>query len=67
VGIVLFSGMLYGWSLSEVRALAMVVPLGGTSFIVGWLILAYSASRMTTDQTTASRSDARQQYEPASA
>jgi uncharacterized membrane protein YgdD (TMEM256/DUF423 family) len=39
-GIVLFCGMLYGWVLLQMRWLAMVVPLGGTAFLVGWLVLA---------------------------
>lgn len=39
-GILLFSGLLYGWVLLQVRWMAMIVPLGGTAFILGWLALA---------------------------
>lgn len=39
-GIVIFSGMLYGWVLLQIRALAMIVPIGGVAFILGWLALA---------------------------
>ncbi len=46
-GIVLFSGMLAGHSLTGVRTLAMIVPLGGVSFIVGWLVLAVAAWKLT--------------------
>lgn len=39
-GIVIFSGMLYGWVLTQYRPLAMIVPIGGTAFILGWVALA---------------------------
>jgi uncharacterized membrane protein YgdD (TMEM256/DUF423 family) len=42
-GIVLFSGSLYALSLSGVRALGAITPLGGVAFIVGWLLLAWGA------------------------
>lgn len=47
VGIVLFSGSLYVMALAsdDWRRLGAVVPLGGASFIVGWLALAYAAWR----------------------
>jgi uncharacterized membrane protein YgdD (TMEM256/DUF423 family) len=45
VGIVLFSGSLYGYALSGVRALAIVTPLGGLAFLVGWLLVAIAATR----------------------
>jgi uncharacterized membrane protein YgdD (TMEM256/DUF423 family) len=37
LGVVLFSGGLYGWVLSDQRWMVMVVPLGGLSFIAGWV------------------------------
>jgi uncharacterized membrane protein YgdD (TMEM256/DUF423 family) len=40
VGIVIFSGTLYGLVLTNVRWLGAITPLGGTSFICAWLILA---------------------------
>ncbi|MBD1824325.1 DUF423 domain-containing protein [Cyanobacteria bacterium FACHB-DQ100] len=46
VGIVLFSGSLYALSLSGVKWLGAVAPLGGTAFIVGWVCLAISAWRL---------------------
>ncbi|MCC7425040.1 MAG: DUF423 domain-containing protein [Planctomycetaceae bacterium] len=39
-GIVLFSGSLYGITLTGVKALGAIAPIGGTAFIVGWLALA---------------------------
>jgi uncharacterized membrane protein YgdD (TMEM256/DUF423 family) len=42
-GTVLFSGSLYAMTLSGVRALGAVTPLGGLAFLVGWAALAYHA------------------------
>lgn len=42
VGILLFSGSLYGLSLSGIRALGAVTPVGGAAFITGWLVLAWA-------------------------
>lgn len=44
-GIVLFSGSLYVLSLSGVRWLGAVTPLGGLCFLAGWAVLAWSAAR----------------------
>jgi uncharacterized membrane protein YgdD (TMEM256/DUF423 family) len=38
-GILLFSGALYLYALSGAKALAMLAPIGGTLFIVGWVLL----------------------------
>ena len=39
-GIVLFSGSLYVLAVTGVRGLGAVTPLGGVTWIVGWLLLA---------------------------
>ena len=39
IGIVIFSGSLYVLSLSGLRVLGAITPLGGLLFIAGWLIL----------------------------
>jgi uncharacterized membrane protein YgdD (TMEM256/DUF423 family) len=44
-GTVLFSGSLYVLSLSGVRGLGAVTPLGGAAFLAGWLALAVAAWR----------------------
>ena len=49
VGILLFSGSLYGLALSDLRWLGMITPFGGLAFILGWLALAFFALRGTTD------------------
>ena len=43
VGILLFSGSLYGLALGGPRWLGPVTPLGGLCFIVGWALLAVPA------------------------
>ncbi len=43
-GITLFSGSLYGLSLTGARWLGPVTPLGGVLLIAGWLLLARAAS-----------------------
>ena len=42
-GIVLFSGSLYFLVLANSNALVLLTPVGGLSFLVGWLTLAYAA------------------------
>jgi uncharacterized membrane protein YgdD (TMEM256/DUF423 family) len=44
-GIFLFSGSLYLLSLTGIRWLGAVTPLGGVAFIVGWALLAIAAWR----------------------
>lgn len=46
IGIVLFSGSLYAMTLTGVRALGAVTPLGGLAFIVGWVALAIAAWKL---------------------
>lgn len=44
-GMVLFSGSLYALSLSGVRWLGAITPLGGVAFLAGWALLAWTAWR----------------------
>jgi uncharacterized membrane protein YgdD (TMEM256/DUF423 family) len=44
-GIALFSGSLYLLSLTDVRWLGAIAPLGGAAFIAGWLCLALAVWR----------------------
>ena len=43
VGIVLFSGSLYGLALGGPAWLGPVTPLGGASFLAGWIALGVQA------------------------
>jgi uncharacterized membrane protein YgdD (TMEM256/DUF423 family) len=47
LGTLLFSGSLYALALSGVRALGAITPLGGTSFLVGWVLFALAAWRQS--------------------
>ncbi len=40
IGMVMFSGSLYVYSLTEMKWLVAVTPFGGIAFLVGWLWLA---------------------------
>lgn len=46
VGIVIFSGSLYVLSLSGIRWLGAITPIGGLAFMGGWLCLAIASSRL---------------------
>lgn len=46
LGTLLFSGSLYLLSLSGVRWLGAITPLGGVAFLGGWLLLAWAAWRV---------------------
>lgn len=43
VGIMIFSGSLYLLAITNARWLGMVTPIGGVSFLVGWLWLFFQA------------------------
>ncbi len=43
LGIVLFSGSLYGLALGGPRWLGPITPLGGLMFLLGWLLLTLGA------------------------
>lgn len=45
-GMVLFSGSLYVLSLSGVRWLGAITPVGGAAFILAWVLLALGALKM---------------------
>ena len=45
VGILVFSGSLYAMTLTGIRWLGAVTPLGGLAFIAGWVALALAAFR----------------------
>jgi len=40
MGIILFSGSLYLYVLTGNKLFGMITPVGGLSFIIGWLLLA---------------------------
>ncbi|TGB02646.1 DUF423 domain-containing protein [Halobacillus salinus] len=42
VGIILFSGSLYIYAPTGIKTFAMITPLGGLSFLIGWILLGYA-------------------------
>lgn len=45
-GILLFSGSLYILSIFDIGIMGAVAPLGGTAFIIGWVLLGVAAFQM---------------------
>jgi uncharacterized membrane protein YgdD (TMEM256/DUF423 family) len=39
-GIILFSGSLYALSITEIKILGAITPIGGLAFVAGWICLA---------------------------
>ncbi len=46
VGILLFSGSLYAMTLTGIRGLGAITPLGGLGLLVGWLFVILSARQI---------------------
>ena len=44
-GIILFSGNCYLYAISGVKIFAMIVPVGGVAFIMGWLLFSLALVR----------------------
>ena len=38
-GIILFSFSLYAYSVTDIKAFAMITPVGGVSLLLGWLFI----------------------------
>lgn len=45
LGIFLFSGSLYLLALTDNSLLGMITPLGGSAFLIGWILLFLAATR----------------------
>jgi uncharacterized membrane protein YgdD (TMEM256/DUF423 family) len=39
LGVVIFSGSLYALSLSGLKVLGAITPIGGVAFILGWILM----------------------------
>lgn len=46
-GIALFSGSLYTMTLTNLRKLGAITPLGGLCFLLGWAAIAWNALRIS--------------------
>jgi uncharacterized membrane protein YgdD (TMEM256/DUF423 family) len=49
IGVLLFSGSLYFLALTDNRSLAILTPIGGLAFIVGWGMLIWCVARSDTN------------------
>ena len=47
-GILIFSGCLYALALTGTKILGAIVPIGGVSFLVGWVLLAQAGTSFAT-------------------
>ncbi|MDX8361016.1 MULTISPECIES: DUF423 domain-containing protein [Bacillaceae] len=45
IGIILFSGSLYVLSVTQVKVLGAITPLGGVAFLIGWVLLGYAVMK----------------------
>lgn len=50
IGIVIFSGSLYVLSLTGINIIGAITPIGGVSFLIGWLLLALAAYKKLVKQ-----------------
>ena len=50
LGIVLFSGGIYGWLFTSIKPLVHVVPVGGIIWIVAWICFAVSQFSSSTQR-----------------
>ncbi|MFD1852232.1 DUF423 domain-containing protein [Oceanobacillus bengalensis] len=39
IGIILFSGSLYIYATTAIKTFAMITPIGGIAFLVGWVLI----------------------------
>lgn len=46
VGILLFSFNCYFYVLSDMKMFAMIVPVGGLLFVLGWILFAWNALKL---------------------
>ena len=46
-GIILFSGSLYALSISGIKVFGAITPIGGLSFVAGWVCLAIAVWKRT--------------------
>ena len=49
IGIILFSCSLFAYSLTQLKVLTFITPLGGISFLIGWLLIILNGIKMKMD------------------
>lgn len=58
VGILVFSGVLYTYSLTYIKILGAIVPIGGVSMLVAWVTFAIAATGATRNPAIGSNTGA---------
>ena len=51
IGIIIFSGTLYGLALTGLSWLGAITPIGGLCFVAGWLALAFPGRSSSKDSS----------------
>jgi uncharacterized membrane protein YgdD (TMEM256/DUF423 family) len=54
-GIILFSFSLYLYSLTSIKTFAMITPIGGVSFLTGWLMVIFAGISISKKKTEDSK------------
>jgi len=49
IGIILFSCSLFAYSFTQIKVLTFITPLGGISFLIGWLLIILNGIKMKMD------------------
>jgi len=49
IGIILFSCSLFAYSITQIKVLTFITPLGGISFLIGWLLIILNGIKMKMD------------------
>lgn len=44
-GIIIFSGSLYLYSTTSIKMFAMITPIGGVAFLIGWVLVGYAVMK----------------------
>lgn len=47
LGIILFSGSLYALSITKIKIFGAITPIGGSAFILAWILLAINAMKIS--------------------
>ncbi|WP_042351129.1 DUF423 domain-containing protein [Bacillus massiliigorillae] len=45
IGVILFSGSLYVLSVTQIKVLGAITPIGGVSFLVAWLLMVFAVNK----------------------
>lgn len=55
IGIILFSFSLYLYSVTSIKTFAMITPIGGVCFLIGWLMIIITGISISKEKTEDSK------------